>query len=148
MTNPSADAAAPSKTVATWLALLGGGLGLHRFYLHGSGDPFGWLFLPPTLIGSYGFWRLRHFGVDDTLGSWLVPLLGVSLTVAMLNAIVCGLTSETRWRDRHALAADAHEAATGWPVVIGVILALAFGAGIAMATVAFCAQRYFEATTG
>ena len=27
-----------NKTVATWLALLGGPLGLHRFYLHGLGD--------------------------------------------------------------------------------------------------------------
>ena len=27
-----------SKTVATWIALLGGSLGLHRFYLHGGRD--------------------------------------------------------------------------------------------------------------
>ena len=27
-----------NKTLATWLAFLGGPLGLHRFYLHGFGD--------------------------------------------------------------------------------------------------------------
>ena len=27
-----------NKTVAAWLAFLGGPLGLHRFYLHGLGD--------------------------------------------------------------------------------------------------------------
>ena len=32
----------------------------------------------------------------------------------------------------------------GWPTVIGVIVALATGASITMATIAFAAQRYFE----
>ena len=30
-----------SQTIATWLALLGGRLGLHRFYLHGLSDRWG-----------------------------------------------------------------------------------------------------------
>ena len=36
-----------SKTLATWIALIGGSLGLHRFYLHGFRDPWGWLFAWP-----------------------------------------------------------------------------------------------------
>ena len=32
-----------SKTLASWIALIGGSLGLHRFYLHGFRDPWGWL---------------------------------------------------------------------------------------------------------
>jgi len=39
---PSATPAR-SKTIATWLALLGGSLGLHRFYLLGWRDPWAWL---------------------------------------------------------------------------------------------------------
>ncbi len=30
-----------SKTFATWLAVIGGSLGLHRFYLHGWARPVG-----------------------------------------------------------------------------------------------------------
>ena len=38
-----------SKTIATWLAIALGTLGLHRFYLHGLSDKLGWLHpLPPA----------------------------------------------------------------------------------------------------
>ena len=30
-----------SKTLATWVAVIGGAFGLHRFYLHGRGDRWG-----------------------------------------------------------------------------------------------------------
>ncbi|MBS0318723.1 MAG: TM2 domain-containing protein, partial [Proteobacteria bacterium] len=56
-----------NKTVAAWLAFLGGPLGLHRFYLHGARDLLGWLLPIPTLIGLYGLWRAREFGLDDQL---------------------------------------------------------------------------------
>ena len=49
-----------SKTLATWVALIGGSLGLHRFYLHGLRDRWGWLFLWPTLVGLYGVQRMRQ----------------------------------------------------------------------------------------
>jgi len=32
-----------NKTLATWLTFFGGPLGLHRFYLRGLGDLWGWL---------------------------------------------------------------------------------------------------------
>ena len=138
----AAAAPAPrSKTIATWLALVGGSLGLHRFYLRGFGDPIGWLFPWPTLIGAYGFWRMREYGVDDRLGGLLVPLLGLALAAAMLSAIVSGLTPDERWQARWG----APVAASGWPVVVGVAVALAVGATVTMATLAFSAQTYFEA---
>ena len=40
-----------SKTLATWIALVGGSLGLHRFYLFGLRDAWGWLHPWPTLLG-------------------------------------------------------------------------------------------------
>ncbi|MEP6739107.1 MAG: hypothetical protein ABJA61_01925 [Caldimonas sp.] len=132
-----------SKAVATWLALVGGSLGLHRFYLYGASDPWAWLHPWPTLAGAYGFWRMREFGVDDAWGSLLVPLLGAMLAATMLVAIVYGLTSDERWRARHG--SDAQDPSrSAWPVVLAVILALACGAAITMATIAFTAQRYFE----
>jgi TM2 domain-containing membrane protein YozV len=40
-----------NKTLAVWLALLGGVLGLHRFYLRGLGDWVGWLHPIPAALG-------------------------------------------------------------------------------------------------
>lgn len=135
--------AARSKTIATWLALVGGAVGLHRFYLHGWRDGWGWLLPFPTAVGLYGVVRMRQFGADDHLAWVLIPVLGVVLAATMLTAIVYGLTPDLRWNARwNAGAAPGDEA--GWLAVIGVVLALVFGAGVLMATLAFGAQRYFE----
>jgi hypothetical protein len=131
-----------SKTLATWIALIGGGFGLHRFYLHGFRDPWGWLFPWPTLLGFYGVQRLREFGQDDHLSWLLIPLLGLMLAGTMLMAIVHGLTPDEKWNARHNPQGPQHH--TGWLTVIGVIVALMLGAGVLMATVAFSGQRWFE----
>ena len=54
-----------NKTLAAWLAFLGGPLGIHRFYLHGLGDWLGWLLPIPTALGLYGIRRARELGLDD-----------------------------------------------------------------------------------
>lgn len=132
-----------SKTLATWVALLGGSVGLHRFYLYGWRDRCGWLFIGPTLLGLYGVQRMRALGVDDRLAWWLIPVLGLVLATTMLSAIVYGLMPDEKWQARfNPGAAPRH---TGWANILGVMLALLIGAGVLMATIAFAAQRYFEA---
>ena len=131
-----------SKTLATWIALIGGAFGLHRFYLHGLTDRWAWLFMPPTLLGLYGVQRMREFGVDDHLAWALIPLLGLMLAATMTSAIVYGLMPDERWNARFNPSGPQHR--TGWSTVIGVIVALVVGAGVLMATIAFSAQRYFE----
>ena len=138
----SGAGASRSKVVATWLAVAGGSLGLHRFYLRGAGDAWAWLHVMPALVGGYGFWRMREYGTEDRLGSLLVPLLGATIAAGMLAAIVCGLTSDERW-DASFANSDA-PTRTGWVTIAGVVVALALGATVAMATIAFAAQRYFE----
>lgn len=131
-----------SKTFATWVAFLGGGLGLHRFYLHGLGDRWGWLFPLPTLVGGYGVLRMRRFGIDD-LPAWvLIPLLGATLSIAAFTAIVYGLTPDDKWNARHNPNGPQHR--TGWSTILGVVAALVVGTGVLMATIAFSAQHYFE----
>lgn len=130
-----------SRVVATWLALVAGSLGLHRFYLYGTRDLWGWLCPWPTLAGAYGFWRLREIGLDDTRGALLVPLLGAMVAASMVQAIVYGLTTDARWAESHGGPARTGSA---WPTVIAAVLALAVGAAVTMATIAFAAQRYFE----
>ncbi len=131
-----------SKTLATWLALLGGSLGLHRFYLHGLRDALGWLLPWPTLLGAYGVHRAQSFGLDDPLSWLLIPLLGLVLAATMLSAIVIGLTRDDAWNARFNTGGRVHR--SGWLTVLGVVFALAFGAAALMATLAFSAQRYFE----
>ena len=134
-----------SKTLATWLAVLGGSLGLHRFYLHGFADRWGWLLWLPTLVGVYGVQRMRALGQDDQLAWVLIPLLGLTLAVAMITAIVDGLTPDERWNARFNPGGPAHH--SDWTTVLGVAIALFMGAGVLMATIAFSAQRYFEYQT-
>jgi hypothetical protein len=131
-----------SKTLATWIAVLGGILGLHRFYLYGWRDLRGWLHPLPTLIGLAGVQRMRAFGQDDRIAWVLIPVLGVMISVAMLTAIVHGLTPDATWDARHN--PDQPPRPTGWGPVLGVIVALLLGASALMGTVAFGGQRFFE----
>lgn len=131
-----------SKTLATWLAFVGGSLGLHRFYLHGLKDAGGWLHLPPTLLGAHGVHRMLALGQDDRLAWLLIPLLGLVLSVSMLTAIVYGLKPDEQWNAR--FNADAPPSRSGWLAVLGVLGALTVGSTVLIATIAFGTQRYFE----
>lgn len=131
-----------SKTLATWIAVAGGTLGLHRFYLHGPKDLWGWMHPAPTLLGLLGLWRLREIGQDDRLAWLLLPVLGLMVTVAMLSAIVYGLTPDEQWQARHNPTHPVQ--ATRWGPVLGVMLALLLGGVALMSTAAFGFQKLFE----
>lgn len=131
-----------SKTLATWLAVIGGAFGAHRFYLHGWRDLIAWLYPLPTLLGLAGVQRMRAFGQDDRVAWVLIPLLGLALSAAMLSAIVYGLTPDDKWAVRHNPGRPPQ--ATGWAPVLGVIVALLVGSSVLMGTVAFSGQRFFE----
>lgn len=130
------------KAIATWLALVFGSLGAHRFYLHGWRDRWAWAYPLPTILGLIGMQRMQHLGQDDRLAWVLIPLLGASLVAALLSGIVYGLTPDERWNERHNGGREA--SAGGWPAIIGVVLCLFLGGTTLMATIAFSAQRYFE----
>ena len=131
-----------SKTFVTWLALIGGSLGLHRLYLYGPRDLWAWLHPLPTALGLYGLMRMDDLGQDDHLAWLLIPVLGLMISQAMLCAIVYGLTPDERWNARFNPTGPQHR--MGWGTVIGVVIALVVGGGVLMATLAFSAQRYFE----
>jgi hypothetical protein len=135
-----------SKTLTVWLALLGGPLGLHRFYLRGLGDTLGWLMPIPTALGLYGIERVKTLGQDDVLSWLLIPLLGFTLAGCCLTAIVYGLMDREQWNARFnpGAAADAESGGTRWSTIFAIAIALLFGAGVLMASIAFSFQRYFE----
>lgn len=135
-----------NKTLAAWLAFLGGPIGLHRFYLRGLSDPLGWLLMLPTALGIYGIRRVQQFGQDDMLSWLLIPLLGFTIAACALTAIVYGLATPEKWNARHNpdAAPDAPAGRTGWWTVLALAAALMIGTAVLMASLAFSFQRYFE----
>lgn len=135
-----------NKSIATWLAFLGGTLGLHRFYLYGMGDLLGWLLPLPTALGIYGIERVQQLGQDDQLSWLLIPLLGFTFAACALQAIVYGLMESDKWNARFNPQAptDAMPGRTQWFTVCAVALSLLVGAGVLMASIAFSLQRYYE----
>lgn len=134
-----------SKTLAAWLAFLGGPVGLHRFYLHGLRDPAGWFLTIPTALGLYGIARVQQFGLDDRASWVLIPLLGFTIAGCCLMAIIYGLMTREAWNARYNGGADTDAGGTRWATIFAVVLSLMIGAGVLMASIAFSFQRYFEA---
>ncbi len=135
-----------NKTLAAWLAFLGGPLGLHRFYLRGLGDLLGWALPIPTALGIYGIQRVGQFGLDDQASWVLIPLLGFTIAGCALTAIYYGLMAPEKWNARFnpASAADAAPGRTNWLTIFGLAAALMIGTAVLMASIAFSFQRYFE----
>lgn len=135
-----------NKTLAAWLAFLGGPVGLHRFYLHGPRDWLGWLLPIPTALGVYGIERVLRYGLDDQASWVLVPLLGFTVAGCALTAIVYGLSTREKWNERFNPSAQAEAPAggTNWSTIFAVVLSLMVGTGVLMASIAFSFQRYFE----
>lgn len=141
-----------SKTLAVWLTLVTGPFGLHRLYLTGCYSLVTLLTCIPSLLGIYGIWRMREFGVDDPIGTVLAPLLGLCISCFALLAIVYGLMSSEEWNQKFnpSASADALAGATQWLTVAGLVLSLMVGATALLGTIAFSFQHIFEyqSTTG
>lgn len=135
-----------NKTVAVWLTLVTGPLGLHRLYLQRRFDGLSCLLLLLTLTGAYGVLRAREIGLDDHASWLLIPWLGLSVAASSLAAIVYGLMDTEQWNARfnHDLPADDAAGVSGWLTIGGVVIALLLGATVLLSSIAFSFQRYFE----
>ena len=135
-----------NKTVAAWLAFLGGPLGLHRFYLHGAGDMLGWLLPIPTALGVYGIQRVQQWGQDDHFSWMLIPLLGFTIAGCALRGILYALMTPQQWNARYnpSAALDARPGHTNWITIGAIVASLMIGTAVLTASIAFSFQRYFE----
>jgi hypothetical protein len=135
-----------NKTIATWLAFLGGPFGLHRFYLFGMWDTLGWLLPIPTALGIYGVERVQQYGLDDVASWWLIPVAGFTFAACALNAIVYGLMTPEAWNARFNSTEhiDAPAGQTNWLTIGAIAMALLIGTTVLMSSIVFSFQRYFE----
>jgi hypothetical protein len=119
-----------NKTLATFLALVLGGVGAHRFYLKGGVDRLGLLHvcsIPVTGL-VYGLGRAPNpFWV-------LLPLL-VSYIVGFIEGLVIGLTPDEKW-DAAYNAASGKQSRSNWMVAVLLVLTLMVGATALIATIA------------
>jgi hypothetical protein len=136
-----------SKTIATWLAFLFGIFGIHRFYLKGLGDRWGWLHVPFALAGIVGLMRFQNLGQNDVAAWILMPIFGATLGVACLTAIIYALTPKEKWNAIHnpGAAADAAPGQTHWGTFLGLALALLIGSTSILSSFALSFKAYFEA---
>ena len=134
-----------NKTLAAWLAFIGGQLGLHRIYLYGWRDALAWAHPIVAALGWWGVERVRLYGQDDQLAWVLIPLLGFTLAGTALTGIYYGLMAPEKWNALHnAAAPDTLAGNTNWLTIGAIVFALLFGTIALMASIVFSFQRYFE----
>ncbi|MDR5847671.1 MULTISPECIES: TM2 domain-containing protein [unclassified Caballeronia] len=132
-----------SKTLTAALAFFFGSIGLHRFYLYGMRDKWGWAHIVGIVLGAVGYLLLAATERTSILG-WVLAFPGaVSLLAAFLSAIVYGLRPDAKW-DAQFNAHTNRQSDSGWTVIFIVIFSLLFGAFLLMTGLALTFQTYFE----
>jgi TM2 domain-containing membrane protein YozV len=119
-----------NKTLTSFLALLFGGLGIHRFFLRGKTDKWAWLHLA----------SLPASGLVIALFPTLPLFFGIlpltlSVLIAFPETLVIGLTPDEKW-DAKYNTASGRASSSGWPLAIILVLAVGVGATGLIATIA------------
>ena len=119
-----------NKTLATALAFLLGGLGVHRFYLKGGTDRLGLLHLCSLPVA----------GLVYSLGQapnpfWVLLPIFISCIVGFLEALVIGLTPDEKWDARFNPASGRHSQ-SNWMLAVLLVLTLLVGATAVIAAIA------------
>lgn len=120
-----------NKTLATALALTLGGLGAHRFYLHGNVDRIGLLHACSLPVAGLVYSQTE--GNTDAFFA-LLPLL-LSYIVAFIAALVIGLTPDEKW-DARFNPGSGTRSRSNWVLAVLLIAALMIGATVLIATIA------------
>jgi len=122
-------AAHKNKTVATLLALLLGGFGIHRFYLKPGADRIGLLHLCclPVMGILYGAVKPHPFYM-------VLPLL-VSYIVGFVEALVIGLTPDEKWDARYN-AQSGRQSRSNWVLVLLLVVTMLVATTVLIGTIA------------
>ncbi|MBD8654629.1 NINE protein [Oxalobacteraceae sp. CFBP 13730] len=122
-------AAHKNKTVATLLALLLGGFGIHRFYLKPGADRIGLLHLCclPVMGILYGAVKPHPFYM-------VLPLL-VSYIVGFVEALVIGLMPDEKW-DAQYNAHSGRQSRSNWVLVLLLVITMLVATTVLIGTIA------------
>ena len=110
------------KTLATFLAAFFGGIGAHRFYLHGMRDRLGWahiVTLPISLL-AVTVW-------PDQQRLFTCSLFLISILAGLLEALILGLIPDEKWDQRYN-SLSGKTSNSGWTVVLLLVFSLMAGA--------------------
>ena len=119
-----------NKTFAALLALLFGGAGLHRFYLHGMRDRWGWLHAAALLLSG----GLLAQDPSRALLVKTAPLV-LSVLAACIETFVIGLMADEKW-DAHYNATSGQQSDTSWMVAVLMVINLGYGATLMLIALA------------
>lgn len=128
-----------NKTFTTLLTAVTGGIGLHRFYLYGRKDVFGWLHLISLPLSALA---ILMFSNSQPL--FMGMLFVLSVLCGFLEALVIGLTPDEKWDAKHN-PASGKKSESHW--VLALILVLTTGIG-AMSVIALLARSFDLLFTG
>jgi hypothetical protein len=119
-----------NKTLATFLAFVLGGIGVHRFYLRGSVDRLGLAHLCCLPIAGlvYGLQP------EANLFFKVLPVV-LSCIVGFIEALVIGTTDDAKW-DAKFNAASGKQTDTNWMVPLMLVIIMLVGATTVIATLA------------
>lgn len=119
-----------NKTLATLLALALGGLGIHRFYLKGFNDRWGWLHA--ASLPACGI--VMGAAPQADWYFWYLPLT-LSMLAGFLEALVLGLMADEKW-DAAYNSGSGRRSDSRWPLAVILVSTLMVGAGTLIATLA------------
>jgi len=117
-----------NKTLATALAFLLGGLGIHRFYLRGSVDRLGLLHVCSLPIAGlvYGLGHAPN-------PFWTLLPVFISFIVGFIEALAIGLTPDEKW-DARFNATSGRKTQSHWVLAVLLVLTMLVGATAVIAT--------------
>lgn len=128
--NEAAQPAHKNKTIATLLALLLGSVGLHRFYLRGLWDRWGWLHAASLPISAM-------LVLSNPELPLLIPTspLVASMLLASLQTFIIGLTPDDKWDAQHN-PDSGHQSDSRWPIALMMVINMFYGATLLLIVLA------------
>lgn len=119
-----------NKTLAALLAVIGGAIGLHRFYLGGKTDRWAWLHLLSLPASFFIYFFSQNLHPFFTA----MPLILSALT-GFLACLVIGTTPDEKW-DTQYNSTSPQKTSTSWIIVPILVLTLGVGASAVIVVIA------------
>lgn len=119
-----------NKTLTTLLAFVFGWVGLHRFYLRGIADKWGWAHAASIPLSSLILVAAPTVAFFFSIG----PVI-VSALVAIIETLVIGLTPDDKW-DAKYNAESGRSSDSRWPLALLLVFAVGVGATALIASIA------------